>query len=193
MKVGMMRKTQGAEVFLAAKMLKCLWVFSIRKLVKSLQKEIQQKVQQCTQMSQQEWNVINPKFVANENGKGETLKTGDVAKEDAFQRDLRNQMEILSKAGFEINTAEDTLGAVTKYQAFNPALIVLDVDMPAGGGRKVFERLRLQLASATPILFSTASPDSVADLAKNLNVTVLTKPVTPAILLAAVKKLLKLP
>lgn len=100
--------------------------------------------------------------------------------------------EILTKAGFEINTAEDTLGAVTKYQGFKPDLIVLDVDMPAGGGRKVFERLRLQLASATPILFSTASPGSVADLAKNLNVMVLKKPLTSAILVEAVKKLLKL-
>ena len=112
---------------------------------------------------------------------------------DDDQNILELYTEILTKAGFEVNTAEDTLGAVTKYQSFDPALIVLDVDMPAGGGRKVFERLRMQLASATPILFSTAAPDKVADLAKNLNVTVLTKPLTPAILLAAVKKLLKLP
>ncbi len=66
---------------------------------KALTQEIQQKVQQCTQMAQQQWNVVNPKFAPNENGKGETLKTGDVQKEDAFQRDLRNQLEILSKAG----------------------------------------------------------------------------------------------
>jgi DNA-binding response OmpR family regulator len=111
---------------------------------------------------------------------------------DDDQNILELYTEILTKAGFEINTAEDTFGAVTKYQAFKPALIVLDVDMPAGGGRKVFERLRLQLASATPILFSTASPESVADLAKNLNVVVLKKPLTPAILIEAVKKLLKL-
>ena len=112
---------------------------------------------------------------------------------DDDQNILELYTEILTKAGFEINTAEDTFGAVTKYQTFNPALIVLDVDMPAGGGRKVFERLRLQLASATPILFSTASPDSVADLAKYVNVVVLKKPLTPAILLEAVKNLLKLP
>lgn len=100
--------------------------------------------------------------------------------------------EILQKAGFETATAEDAIGAVTKYQEYKPALVILDVDMPAGGGRKVFERLRLQLASATPILFSTASPASVADLEKNLNVMVLKKPVTPGILVGAVKDLLKI-
>jgi len=101
--------------------------------------------------------------------------------------------EILNKAGFETATAEDAIGAVTKYQEFHPALLILDVDMPAGGGRKVFERLRLQLASPTPILFSTATPASVADLEKNLNVLVLKKPVTQGILVGAVKDLLKLP
>jgi len=67
--------------------------------LKTLQQEVQTKIQQCQQMAQQKWDVINPKFQANENGKGETLKTGDVNKEDAFQRDLRNQMEVLNKAG----------------------------------------------------------------------------------------------
>jgi len=100
--------------------------------------------------------------------------------------------EILSKAGFEIQTAEDAIGAVTKFQDFKPALLILDVDMPAGGGRKVFERLRIQMAAATPILFSTASPASVEDLTKNLNVLVLKKPLTPGVLIGAVKDLLKL-
>lgn len=100
--------------------------------------------------------------------------------------------EILGKAGFEVDTAEDAIGAITKFQEFKPELLILDVDMPAGGGRKVFERLRLQLASPVPILFSTATPATVADLEKNLNVLVLKKPVSPGILVGAVKDLLKL-
>jgi len=100
--------------------------------------------------------------------------------------------EILMKAGFEIETAEDAIGAVTKFQSVKPDLMILDVDMPAGGGRKVFERLRIQLAAATPILFSTASPGSVEDLAKNMNVLILKKPLTPGVLIGAVKDLLKL-
>jgi len=100
--------------------------------------------------------------------------------------------EILLKAGFEIQTAEDAIGAVTKFQEFKPALVILDVDMPAGGGKKVFERLRMQLLSPVPILFSTATPESVESLAKNMNVLVLKKPVTPGILVGAVKDLLKI-
>ncbi|MCX5792020.1 MAG: response regulator [Elusimicrobia bacterium] len=100
--------------------------------------------------------------------------------------------EILSKAGFEVQTAEDAIGAVTVFQNFKPALAILDVDMPAGGGKKVFERLRIQLASSAPIIFSTGSPESVAGLERNLNVIVLKKPLTPDILLGAVRKLLKI-
>lgn len=100
--------------------------------------------------------------------------------------------EILSNAGFEVQTAEDAIGAVTRFQDFKPALLVLDVDMPAGGGKKVFERLRMQLLSPVPILFSTASPEAVASLEKNLNVMVLKKPVTPGVLVGAVKDLLKI-
>ncbi len=100
--------------------------------------------------------------------------------------------EILSKAGFEVRKAEDASGAVTLFQDFRPALVVLDVDMPAGGGRKVFERLRVQLASPAPVLFCTASPASVADLEKGPNVMVLKKPVTPGVLAGAVKDLLGL-
>ncbi len=100
--------------------------------------------------------------------------------------------EILSKAGFETHTAEDAIGAVTKFQAVKPDLLVLDVDMPAGGGRKVFERLRMQLASSAPIIFSTGSPEAVAHLARNVGVMVLKKPLTPETLIGAVKKLLGL-
>jgi len=100
--------------------------------------------------------------------------------------------EILVKAGFEIQTAEDAMGAVTKFHEFKPSLVILDVDMPAGGGKKVFERLRMQLLSPVPILFSTASPEAVAHLEKNVNVLILKKPLTPGILVGAVKDLLKL-
>lgn len=101
--------------------------------------------------------------------------------------------EIFVKAGFEIHTAEDSSSAITKFQEVKPDLVILDVDMPAGGGQKVFDRLRNLLMSATPIIFSTGSPESVAGLAKNFNVLVLKKPVNPAMLIEAAKKLLNIP
>jgi CheY-like chemotaxis protein len=92
--------------------------------------------------------------------------------------------EIFAGAGFEIATAEDAVSAVTRYQDFKPDLLVLDVDMPAGGGQKVFDRLRNLFQTATPIIFSTGMPESVA---------VLKKPVNAGQLVAEAKRLLKIP
>ncbi len=101
--------------------------------------------------------------------------------------------EIFSKAGFDIQTAEDAASAVMKYQDFKPDLLVLDVDMPAGGGQKVYDRLRNLFQTDTPIIFSTGMPENVQNLEKNLNVSVLKKPVHPEQLIAEAKKLLKIP
>jgi len=100
--------------------------------------------------------------------------------------------EIFGKAGFEIQTAEDASSAVMKYQDFKPDLLVLDVDMPAGGGQKVYDRLRNLFMSPTPIIFSTGMPESVQDLEKNANVVVLKKPVNSGVLIEQAKKLLKI-
>jgi len=98
--------------------------------------------------------------------------------------------EIFTKAGYEIHLAEDASSAMMKYQAVKPDLLVLDVDMPAGGGQKVFDRLRNLLLASTPIIFSTGSPEKVAGFIKNPNVAVLKKPVIPEILIETVRKLL---
>ena len=101
--------------------------------------------------------------------------------------------EIFSKAGFEIQTAEDANSAIVRYQEFKPDLLVLDVDIPAGGGQQVFDRLRNLFLVGTPIIFSTGAPESVENLGKNFNVSVLKKPVNPEALINEVKKLLKIP
>jgi len=100
--------------------------------------------------------------------------------------------EIFSKAGFEVRTAEDAVAAVTLYQQFQPDLLVLDVDMPAGGGQKVFDRLRNLFQTATPIIFSTGLPEAVQNLAKLANVVVLKKPVNAGELVSEAKRLLKI-
>lgn len=100
--------------------------------------------------------------------------------------------EIFTKAGFEVQTAEDAVAAVTRYQEFKPDLLVLDVDMPAGGGQKVFDRLRNLFQVATPIIFSTGMPENVASLAKLANVAVLKKPVNPELLVSEARRLLRI-
>lgn len=98
--------------------------------------------------------------------------------------------DFLGPAGFEVQTAEDAVSALAIFQEFKPALVILDVDIPGGGGKSVFERLRIQLAAPTPIIFSTGSPEEVQALEKNMNVVVLKKPLVPATILEAIRKML---
>ncbi len=99
---------------------------------------------------------------------------------------------IFGEAGFEVRTAEDAVSAVMLFQQFQPDLLVLDVDMPAGGGQKVFDRLRNLFQTAVPIIFATGRPENVAHLAKLANVAILKKPFDPASLVAEAKRLLRL-
>jgi len=97
---------------------------------------------------------------------------------------------ILVEAGYEVETAEDAMSAITKYQEFKPDLLILDVEMPAGGGEKVFDRLRNLFMVAIPIIFSTGVPENIERYASRDNVSILKKPVTKETLLGEIKKLL---
>jgi hypothetical protein len=112
--------------------------------LKALQEEIQKKVQQCNQMAGISFKEINPKFVPNDDGKGETLKTGDVAKEDAFQRDLRNQMEVLSKAGKGIGGLQTNWAYEAKDER---SKVVIDFDENGQPKAPVDRTVRQQLES----------------------------------------------
>lgn len=49
----------------------------------------------------------------------------------------------LSKAGFEVHTAQDAAFGVKEAHEFKPNLIILDLMLPAGGGFAVLDRLKL--------------------------------------------------
>jgi len=70
----------------------------------ALQKDIARMAQQCKQMVQVPYNVVNPKFEEDDgqNGGGQ-LKAEGAEKEDPLQRDARNQLEVLAKAGIRLN------------------------------------------------------------------------------------------
>ncbi len=98
---------------------------------------------------------------------------------------------ILIEAGYEVETAEDAMSCISKFQEFKPDLLILDVEMPAGGGEKVFDRLRNLFLVSIPIIFSTGVPENVTRYASFKNVTVLKKPVNKETLLGEIKKLLE--
>ena len=101
-----------------------------------------------------------------------------------FYRDL------FAEAGFEIETAEDALSATTKHRQFKPDLIILDLAIPAGGGMRVFERIRHHFGDPVPILFVTGKPEMLPRLQNLHHVAALIKPVAPERLLTEVNNLL---
>jgi DNA-binding response OmpR family regulator len=119
----------------------------------------------------------------------ETVRTKILAVEDN-PAILDFYRELFSEAGFEIQTAEDAFSAITRHQQFKSGLIILDLDIPAGGGMCVFERLRSHLLDPVPIIFVTGKPEKLPRLDNLHNVSALTKPVDPDRLLAEVKRML---
>lgn len=99
--------------------------------------------------------------------------------------------EILSPLGCDVDTAEDPLSAIAKYNKTKPDLIILDIKMPAGGGLKVFETLRSQFADPTPIIFATALPrEKLGSALKASKVYFLQKPFSKKQLLSKIRECL---
>jgi DNA-binding response OmpR family regulator len=97
----------------------------------------------------------------------------------------------LKKGGFAVSIAGSGAEALTRAQAENPALIVLDLALPDVDGIDVCRRLRQR--SDVPILMLTARDDDV-DKIIGLEVGAddyLTKPFNPRELVARVKSILR--
>lgn len=97
---------------------------------------------------------------------------------------------VLQSSGYEICVAGDAIAAVSTAVQERPDLIVLDLGLPAGNGTLVLERLRnLPATSVTPVIVLTGGfidSDRTQTLRDLGCETVLTKPIAPQQLLAAV-------
>lgn len=102
----------------------------------------------------------------------------------------------LRRSGYEVSAALDPMQGLNAAHRLLPALIVLDLNMPAGGGAVMLERLRRSTRTAgIPVLIVTATfqPDRVDALLGMGARQVLVKPVDPAIFLRTVNQLLQDP
>lgn len=90
----------------------------------SKQQELQQMQQSCKQVTQLSYNTINPEFKEQDNnGQKETkLETGNIKDEDGYQRDLRNQLEVLKgksvtevPSNWKYDPKEDKAKVVLEY------------------------------------------------------------------------------
>ena len=94
----------------------------------------------------------------------------------------------LERAGYQVTTARDGLDALYQVEAFNPALIILDIEMPPPNGLDVCRQLR-ERGDTTPVIFLTVR-DSITDLELGFQVGAddyVTKPFDIRELLARIK------
>ena len=87
--------------------------------------------------------------------------------------------EGLQAKGFQVTVAGDGLQAIEQACASKPDLIILDFNMPGGGGSAVYVCLReLAPTAQTPVIFLTGVPiDEVkADVAFDARTYFLSKP-----------------
>lgn len=97
----------------------------------------------------------------------------------------------LAYEGYRVETAADGLEALSKVQAYNPDLIVLDWLLPGLNGIEVAQRIRD--TNDTPILMLTAR-DALDDRVSGLDNGAddyMVKPFMPAELLARIRALLR--
>lgn len=105
---------------------------------------------------------------------------------------------ILQGAGHECVSALDGMQGLMLARQQNPDLIILDINMPAGGGAAIYGRLRI-LAQTTAIPILIYSVLSRAEVVKKIpeagsdKVPFLSKPASADAILSAVKDLLAKP
>ncbi|MDA8242733.1 MAG: response regulator [Elusimicrobia bacterium] len=98
---------------------------------------------------------------------------------------------LLTDAGYEVLTAPEAVAASQALASFKPDLVILDAEMPGGGGEKVFESGGGLLKSGLPLIFVTGLPERVEKLAlKFPNVGVMAKPVKAEELLSVIAELI---
>lgn len=97
----------------------------------------------------------------------------------------------LRRAGFEVLLAHDGITALERFQADSPSIIVLDLELPRKDGLTVCREIRA--VSDTPIIMLTVR-DSDEDVVKGLGLGAddyITKPFSPAQLVARVQAILR--
>jgi len=99
---------------------------------------------------------------------------------------------ILGSAGHTVVPALDAVQAPMLARQAKPDLVILDINMPGGGGYTAFERLRMMSTTlGIPVLIYTVTPR--AEVVKRIpeagDVAFLQKPATGEEVLAAVARL----
>ena len=113
-----------------------------------------------------------------------------VVEDDDVARELMRMA--LSRAGYEVSTAEDGVRGYEQAVAERPDLIITDIQMPAADGVHLVRRVRDTPGLArTPILVTTAYGTGAATLSLAQGADAFEpKPLDPATFLLTVERLL---
>jgi DNA-binding response OmpR family regulator len=97
---------------------------------------------------------------------------------------------ILTKAGYAVTEATTRAEASQAVEVTQPALVILDVDLPDGNGFELARQWRQDGFSSLPILFISGDSHSERQAeAARLNARLLPKPFGPLVFLSAVESL----
>ncbi len=102
--------------------------------------------------------------------------------------------EVLKKAGYAVNTANDGFKAIAACKVRTPDAILLDLHMPLMGGMEVYNRLRAEeKTSSIPIIFLASRDKTLPSFSGDdaSNEDIIFKPVEASDLLSRVKSVLK--
>jgi DNA-binding response OmpR family regulator len=96
-------------------------------------------------------------------------------------------------AGYETCTAYDALGGVMAAAKVKPDAVLLDINIPAGNGFSVAQRIQSIMSDPAPIIFITASrkPELFERAAKLGAAGFVEKPYDPVKLLALLRQVLE--
>lgn len=97
---------------------------------------------------------------------------------------------VLEDAGFSVETAADVTAAIMLCEEFKPDLLVLDWEMPGGGGKMVFDKVCGLLGGRISVLFVTGAPGRVSVDTLISKEAVLKKPASVEALLSHIESLL---
>lgn len=128
----------------------------------------------------------------SKNGKVKTNSTILVVDDEHANTTLLG--EVLKKAGYAVNAANDGFKAIAACKVRTPDVIILDLHMPLMGGMEVYNRLRAEEKTASiPIIFLAARDKTLPSFSGDdaSNEDIIFKPVEPNELLSRVKSVLK--
>ncbi len=121
----------------------------------------------------------------------ENIKPVKILAADDDSSILDYYVALLSKAGYQVETAVEATAAIILFKDSPADLLILDVAMPAGGGKQIFEVVSGLVEDRVPIVFVTGLPEKIAPRVSGIeNVRVMKKPVVSEELLTVIADLL---